>query len=159
MEAAMPVQRLREFLDRENVRYVSILHSTAFTAQEVAQSAHIPGNEMAKCVMIKMDGKMAMAVLPASFQVDFALLREAIGAEQVVLAKEREFSDLFPQCEPGAMPPFGNLYDIPVFVARSLTESESIAFNAGTHRELLRMPFTDYARLVKPEVIRFSVHE
>ena len=155
----MPVQRLKEFLDREGVKYVSILHSTAYTAQEVAQSAHIPGDEMAKCVMIKVDGKMAMAVLPASYQVDFGLLREAIGADHVTLAREREFADLFPQCELGAMPPFGNLYGMPVYVAQKLTEDDAIAFNAGTHRELIRLSYPEYARLVQPTVIRFSVHE
>lgn len=155
----MPVQRLKEFLDREGIKYVSILHSTAYTAQEVAQSAHIPGDEMAKCVMIKVDGKMAMAVLPASYQVDFGLLREAIGADHVTLAREREFADLFPQCELGAMPPFGNLYGMPVYVAQTLTEDDTIAFNAGTHRELIRLPLVDFQRLVQPTIIRFSVHE
>ncbi len=155
----MPVQRLKEFLDREGVRYVSILHSTAYTAQEVAQTAHISGDEMAKCVMIKVDGKMAMAVLPASYQVDFGLLREAIGADHVTLAHEREFIELFPQCELGAMPPFGNLYGMPVYVAVKLSDDESIAFNAGTHRELIRLPYADFVRLVKPTVLRFSVHE
>lgn len=155
----MPVQRLKEFLDREGIRYVSILHSTAYTAQEVAQTAHISGDEMAKCVMIKVDGKMAMAVLPASYQVDFGLLREAIGADHVTLAHEREFAELFPQCELGAMPPFGNLYGMPVYVAAKLSEDESIAFNAGTHRELIRLPYADFVRLVKPTVLKFSAHE
>lgn len=155
----MPVQRLKEFLDREGVKYVSILHSAAYTAQEVAQTAHIPGDEMAKCVMIKIDGKMAMAVLPASYQVDFGLLREAIGADHVTLAHERDFSDMFPQCELGAMPPFGNLYGLPVYVAKKLTEDDTIAFNAGTHRELIRLPYREYARLVQPTVLTFSVHE
>jgi Ala-tRNA(Pro) deacylase len=155
----MPVQRLKEFLDREGVKYVSILHSTAYTAQEVAQTAHIPGDEMAKCVMIKVDGKMAMAVLPASCQVDFGLLREAIGADHVTLAHERDFADLFPQCELGAMPPFGNLYGLPVYVAQKLAQDEVIAFNAGTHRELIRLGYADFDRLVKPTVLTFAVHE
>ncbi|MBE0642524.1 MAG: YbaK/EbsC family protein [Bacteroidetes bacterium] len=155
----MPVQRLKEFLDREGVKYVSILHSAAYTAQEVAQTAHISGDEMAKCVMIKIDGKVAMAVLPASYQVDFGLLREAIGADHVTLAHEREFSDMFPQCELGAMPPFGNLYGMPVYVAKRLTEDETIAFNAGTHRELIRLSYAEYSRLVQPTVLTFSVHE
>lgn len=155
----MPVQRLKEFLDREGVKYVSILHSTAYTAQEVAQTAHISGDEMAKCVMIKIDGTMAMAVLPASFQVDFGVLREALGVDKVTLARENEFAELFPHCELGAMPPFGNLYDLPVYVAASISKNDSIAFNAGTHRELLRMAYADYAQLVKPEIFRFSVHE
>ncbi|MFA6235038.1 MAG: YbaK/EbsC family protein, partial [Bacteroidota bacterium] len=128
-EDPMPAQRLKEFLDREGVRYVSILHSAAYTAQEVAQTAHISGDEMAKCVMINVDGKMAMAVLPASCQVDFGLLREALGADHVTLAHERDFSELFPQCELGAMPPFGNLYGMPVYAAQKLAEDDAIAFN------------------------------
>ncbi len=155
----MPVQRLKEFLDRESVRFVSILHSTAYTSQEIAQTAHISGDEMAKCVMINIDGKMAMTVLPASCQVDFGLLREAIGADHVTLAHERDFAELFPQCELGAMPPFGNLYGMPVYVAQKLTEDDVIAFNAGSHRELIRLPYVDFARLVKPTVLTFAVHE
>jgi len=153
----MAVQRLKNFLDSEDVRYVSITHSPAFTSQEIAASAHIPGKQMAKCVIVKIDGEIAMAVLPASYQVDFAQLRDVIGAGVVELAKEAEFRDHFPQCELGAMPPFGNLYGIPVYVARSLAEEDTIAFNAGSHRELLRLSYKDYERLVKPTVLKFSV--
>jgi Ala-tRNA(Pro) deacylase len=153
----MPVKKLREFLDRHQVKYVTISHSQAFTAQQVAASAHIPGREMAKTVMVKLDGKMAMAVLPASFQVDFDLLKEATGAGRVELAEEKEFKGLFPKCEVGAMPPFGNLYDMDVYVAESLTEDEEIAFNAGSHTELIRMAYNDFERLVQPTVMAFSM--
>lgn len=153
----MPVRRLKEFLDSHNIRYVTISHSRAFTAQETATSAHIPGKELAKTVMVKIDGKMAMAVLPASCKVDFDLLRKATGSGQAEIADEKEFKNLFPECEVGAMPPFGNLYGMDVFVARSLTEDEEIAFNAGSHRELVKMAYRDFERLVKPKVMEFSV--
>ncbi len=152
----MPVQRLKEFLDREAVRYVVISHSPAFTAQEIAAHAHIPGKELAKTVMVKIDGNMAMAVLPASRHVDFDAMEVAAGAGKIELATEAEFRDLFPQCELGAMPPFGNLYNLPVYAAVALAEDEDIAFNAGTHRELVRMKYKDYERLVKPRVLKFS---
>ncbi len=151
----MPVQKLKNFLDKNHVKYVSVRHSLAYTAQEVAASAHVPGVEMAKTVMIKVDGTMAMAVLPATAMVHVERLKEAIGVRAVELASESEFRDLFPGCETGAMPPFGNLYDIPVYVAEKLTEDESIAFNAGSHTELVRLSLGDYRRLVDPVVIDF----
>ena len=152
----MPVQKLKEFLDGHGVKYRVISHSSAFTAQEVAASAHIPGKELAKVVMIKVDGRMAMAVLPASCRVEFRLLKELTGAENVELASEKEFKDLFPGCEPGAMPPFGNLYGMDVFAADVLAEDDEIAFNAGTHSELIRLPYGDFERLAKPKVLKFS---
>jgi Ala-tRNA(Pro) deacylase len=152
----MPVQKLKEFLDREHVRYVSIIHSRAYTAQEIAASAHIPGKDLAKTVIVKVDGKMAMAVLPASYKVDFDLLKEATGAKKVELANEQEFQDKFPDCEVGAMPPFGNLYNMPVFAAHSLREDEEIAFNAGTHTELMKLTYADFERLAKPVLLKFS---
>lgn len=153
----MPTKILKEFLDKHNVKYTSITHSAAFTAQDVAASAHIHGKELAKTVIIKVDGKMVMAVLPASLKIDFRLLKEALYARTVELAEEREFADLFPECEVGAMPPFGNLYGIEVVVAESLTTDVTIAFNAGSHRELLMLPFADFERLVKPRIISFAV--
>ena len=106
----MPVRRLKNLLNTQNVKYVTISHSPAFTAQKTAASAHIPGKELAKTVMVKIDGKMAMAVLPASSRLDFGLLKAAAGAHEVGLATEEEFKDTFPECDVGAMPPFGNLY-------------------------------------------------
>ncbi len=153
----MPVKRLKEFLDSHNIKYVIISHSRAFTSRETAVSAHIPGKELAKTVIVKVDGKMAMAVLPASYNVDFDLLKKASGSGKVEIANEKEFKDLFPECEIGAMPPFGNLYGMDVFVAKSLTEDEEIAFNAGSHRELVKMSYKDFERLVKPKVVKFSV--
>jgi Ala-tRNA(Pro) deacylase len=106
--------------------------------------------------MVKIDGKMTMTVLPANYNIDFHLLQEVTGADQIELAPEKEFLNLFPNCEAGAMPPFGNLYGIDVLVAESLAEDEEIAFNAGSHRELIKMSYSDFERLVQPKVIRFS---
>lgn len=152
----MPVSKLRDFLDRENVPYVTISHSPAYTAQGIAATAHISGKELAKTVMLKVGGKMAMAVLPAPSKVDFDLIKNAIGTGDVQLATEAEFEGVFPGCEVGAMPPFGNLYGLAVFVADSLTEEEEIAFNAGSHTELIRLSYHDFARLVEPTVLKFT---
>jgi Ala-tRNA(Pro) deacylase len=153
----MLVKRLKDFLDRENVKYVSIYHSIAYTAQEIAASVHVKGKEMAKTVMVILDGKLAMTVLPASHQVDFEHLKRASGAQGVILATEKEFKDLFPDCDIGAMPPFGNLYGMDVFVSRVLTEDKEIAFNAGSHYELMRLAYKDFERLVNPKIADFSI--
>ena len=152
----MPAKRLKDFLDGKGVKYVTIGHSPAFTAQEIAASAHIPGKELAKTVMVKLDGTMAMAVLPASRAVDFDLLKDAAGAKEAELATEAEFLDLFPGCEAGAMPPFGNLYDVAVYADEGLAEDEEIAFNAGSHKELVRLAYADFARLVEPTLASFA---
>ncbi|MGH7627883.1 MAG: aminoacyl-tRNA deacylase [Gemmatimonadales bacterium] len=152
----MPVEALREFLDRNRIKYVIISHSPAHTAQEIAASAHIPGRAMAKTVIVKLDGRLAMAVLPASEMVDLELLADAAFARQAELAGEEEFGDRFPDCPLGAMPPFGNLYGMDVYVADSLAEDDEIAFNAGSFTELLQMAYPDYARLVKPRILRFG---
>ena len=152
----MPCKRLKEYLDEKEIKYVSIKHSISYTAQEIAASAHIKGKELAKTVLVKADGKMIMAVLPASHRVDFEALKFAMGVEKIRLANEQEFKDKFPECEVGAMPPFGNLYNIETFVAESLTEDEEIAFNAGTHTELIQMDYLDFERIVQPKIIRFA---
>ncbi len=153
----MPVKKLKDFLDKNRIKYVAIKHSMAYTAQEVALSAHIPGKEIAKTVILKKDGKIAMAVLPASRKIDFDLLKKETGAKSIELATEKEFKDLFTNCDVGAMPPFGNLYDMEVFVAKTLTEDDEIAFNAGTHTELIRMSYKDFERLVEPKILSFSL--
>jgi Ala-tRNA(Pro) deacylase len=152
----MPAATLKRFLDENHVRYVSIQHSPAFTAQETAASAHIPGRELAKTVMIKIDGVMAMAVLPSTTMLDPDRLRLAAGAREVALATEQEFQDRFPDCEVGAMPPFGNLYSMDVYSDETLAEDEHIAFNAGTHAELIQLDYEDFERLVKPVVTHLS---
>ena len=152
----MPAKKLKEFLDSEKVKYVTIGHSVAYTAQEIAASAHIPGQELAKTVVVKLDGEMVLAVLPATARVDLELLRKASGAKSAELARENEFAGIFPGCELGAMPPFGNLYGLEVFVAQRLTEDEQIAFNAGTHIELIQLSYADFERLVRPRVLKLS---
>ncbi|MCL6098654.1 MAG: YbaK/EbsC family protein [Bacteroidetes bacterium] len=152
----MPSKMLKEFLDKNKIKYVTIKHSLAFTAQEIAASAHIKGTEMAKTVLIKIDGKMAMFVLPASYKVNFDQLQETLGTKNIRLANEVEFKDKFSDCDVGAMPPFGNLYGLDVYVADVLAKDEEIAFNACTHTELIQMPYKDFERLVKPRLIKFS---
>ncbi|NTU68736.1 MAG: YbaK/EbsC family protein [Chlorobiaceae bacterium] len=153
----MPIRRLRDYLDSHQVRYFVISHSPAYTAQEIAASAHVSGKSFAKTVMVSVDGRMAMAVLPASRQLDFELLRALCGTRDVALAGEQEFGGLFPECEIGAMPPFGNLYGMEVYADDELDESEEITFNAGAHTELLRMSWPDYRRLVNPLLARLSL--
>ncbi|MDX1984392.1 MAG: YbaK/EbsC family protein [Bryobacteraceae bacterium] len=152
----MPANKLREFLDQKHVKYITIRHSVAYTAQEIASLTHIPGSELAKTVMVKMDGEMAMAVVPASQRVDLTLLKKVAGVDNVELATETEFKYRFPDCEAGAMPPFGNLYKMPVYSSEDLRLDEDIAFNAGTHSELVRLKYQDYERLVQPRVARIS---
>jgi Ala-tRNA(Pro) deacylase len=153
----MPIRRLREFLDSHAVRYFVVSHSPAYTAQEIAAAAHVPGKELAKTVIVNINGKMAMVVLPASRQLDFELLRDLTATRDVELAGEKEFAGLFPECEIGAMPPFGNLYGMDVYVSEELEEDDEIAFNAGSHNELLRLSFEDFRRLVHPKVARLAL--
>lgn len=152
----MPAQKLKNFLDEHKVKYVTITHSVAYTAQEIAALAHLPGKDLAKTVLIKLKGKLALAVLPASYKIDFDMLKKSLKTGEVRLANEQEFKDKFPGCEVGAMPPFGNLFGMETYVAASLVEDEEFAFNAGTHTELIRMQYRDFERLVKPTIIRFS---
>ena len=152
----MPVRKLKEFLDREKIKYVSIVHSTAYTAQEVAASAHITGKELAKTVIVQSDGKMAMAVLPANRKIVLQDLREVTGSDEVKFASEDEFKEKFQDCETGAMPPFGNLYGMEVYAAASLADNDEIAFNAGSHTEVIKMAYKDFERLVQPKVVSFT---
>jgi Ala-tRNA(Pro) deacylase len=152
----MPVDRLKKYLEENHVRYVTVSHSPAFTAQEIAASAHVPGKDLAKTVMVKLDGRMAMVVLPAPDKVSAARLKEITGALDVELATEREFAELFPRCEVGAMPPFGNLWGMEVFADSRLCDDETIIFNAGSHTELVKLAYADYERLVHPKIAALS---
>ncbi len=152
----MPVEKLKRFLDDNHVKYVVIRHSPAFTAQEVAASAHVPGRELAKTVLVRVDGRLAMAVVPASFHVDFGLLAGVAKAGKVELAGEDDFRDAFPGCEVGAMPPFGNLFGMDVYVDEILREDDEIAFSAGNHSELIRLRYEDFIRLSGAKVARIS---
>jgi Ala-tRNA(Pro) deacylase len=152
----MPSRRLKEYLDKNQVKYISIQHSPAYTSQEIAAESHVPGRILAKTVIVKIEGKMAMVVLPATRKVILQELRQALEAEKVTLATEAEFKELFPDCELGAMPPFGNLYNMEVYLSPELANNEEIAFNAGTHTELIKMSYKDFERLVQPKVISFT---
>lgn len=152
----MALTTLQRFLDSKQIKYIVISHSVAYTAQGIAALAHIPGRELAKTVIVKIDGGLAMAVVPASRHVDLNMLKAAAGAKSVELAAESDFKDHFPDCETGAMPPFGNLYQMPVIADESLAQDKEIAFNAGTHRELVRLAWEDFERLVTPKLAKIS---
>ncbi len=150
----MPLKTLKDYLESQKVQYESVAHYETYTSQETAQSARVPGQELAKTVIVKIGGKMAMAVLPASRKIDFTLLKAAVGNAE--LAAEQEFESIFPDCEVGAMPPFGNLYGMDVYVDEGLAQDENIAFNACSHIELIKLSYADFSRLVKPRVIRIA---
>jgi Ala-tRNA(Pro) deacylase len=152
----MPLSKLRDFLDRNQIKYLVISHSVAYTAQGIAALTHIKGKELAKTVMVMVDGRLAMAVVPASFRIDLHRVKKYLGADMVELATEQEFRGRFPDCDTGSMPPFGNLYGMDVFADESLAEDKEIAFNAGTHRELVRMNFADFYRLAKPIMFQLA---
>lgn len=150
------LKRLEEYLDGNTVNYRKLHHSPAFTAQETAASAHVPGKELAKTVVVKTDEGYALVVLPACFKINLKNLRSAMARKRVEIAEEKEFEKMFPDCEVGAMPPFGNLYSLPVYVAKALSDDEEIVFNAGTHTDMIRMSYRDFEKLVKPVVADFS---
>ncbi|NWF88708.1 MAG: YbaK/EbsC family protein [Ignavibacteriaceae bacterium] len=152
----MPAKKLKEFLDASKIKYVSISHSSAYTAMEIAAMAHVPGKDLAKTVMIKINGHMAMAVLPATHMIKMDLLKKVVGNENIRLATEQEFKDKFPDCEVGAMPPFGNLYGMEVYASSALKDDEEIVFNAGSHTELIKVSYKDFERLVNPKVAEIS---
>lgn len=155
----MPLEKLTTYLDKHDKKYVIIKHAPAFTAQEVAASAHIPGREMVKTVIVKASGEMKMITLPATHDVDFKALKNIFETDDIELASEDEFKSMFPDCELGAMPPFGHFYDLETYVAESLVESEEIAFNAGTHKELVKMNYSDFEELADPKVIPAGVRQ
>jgi Ala-tRNA(Pro) deacylase len=149
--------KLMGYLDEQGVKYVTIRHSPAYTAQEIAESAHVSGKDFAKTVMVKLDEGMAMAVLRGDDRLDVELLRTLAGARDARLADEAEFRDLFPGVDVGAMPPFGNLWELPVYADEALAADHEIAFNAGSHSTLLRLAWADYRRLVAPVVARIAL--
>ena len=154
----MPIlTRLKEFLDRNGVRYEVHAHRPAFTAQQVAAAEHVPGREVAKVVIVRDGDSFLMAVVPATHRVNLHQLAEASRATHPQLATEAEFTRLFPACEAGAMPPFGNLYGLPVWVDETVTRDQTIVFNAGTHEQSVHMEYADFARLVRPRVASFAI--
>jgi len=152
------LKKLKDYLEQNQVSYELGYHMRVYTAQEIAAAQHIPGKEMTKVVMVKANGKSAMLVLPASYRVDMKKLKGVLNCKKVGMVKEEEFQELFPDCEIGAMPPFGNLYNLEVWVDQVLSQDELIVFRAGSHVETLRIKYSDYVRLVSPKVGDFSVH-
>jgi Ala-tRNA(Pro) deacylase len=149
--------RLENYLRENRVPFEKQHHPRAVTAQEVAASEHVPGRMLAKTVMVLADGEMVMLALPAPYQVDLEKAAAALGVDEARLAEEEEFEDTFPDCEVGAMPPFGNLYGVPVYVEETLAEDETIVFRSGTHTETMSVSYSDFERLVEPTVAQFAL--
>lgn len=147
----MPSKNLTNYLDEHKVKYTTIAHTPAYTAQEIAASVHMPGMKIAKSVMVKIDGKLCILVEPANYKVNFKALQTELGAHSVELAHEYEFEDNFPGCETGAIPPIGELFDVDVYVDDVIKYQDEIAFSAGNHRELVKMRYSDFEKLVKPK--------
>lgn len=153
----MATRVLTEYLDNNDIYYHCYNHAPAVTAAEVAQSSHIPGRHMAKTLIVNVDGSLAMAVLPADQYMDPEKLRLALNAEHVRLASEKEFKDRFPFCETGGEPPFGNLYGMEVYVDDTLVNQDWIAFNAGSHTEVIKMGMGDFLRLSQASTCSFAM--
>jgi len=156
----MPILRkLKEILDQAKISYEVYNHPSAYTAQEIAASQHIPGREMAKVVILRVDGSLVMAVVPASKLVSIAMVKSSLGCRQATLATEDEFASSFPECEIGAMPPFGELFGLPVYVDPALEQDETIFFNAGNHQQTVRLKYKDFKALVKPQVVLLTAEK
>jgi Ala-tRNA(Pro) deacylase len=149
----MPVQQLKEFLDEAGVEYMCLSHPPAYTAQELAHHVKIAGDRVVKTVIIELDGKMAMLVMPATWRIRWDRLSRILDTDFIDLADEQEFKDRFPDCEVGAMPPFGNLFGMTVYCAEALTEQPELAFAAGSHSESVHMKTADFINLVQPMVL------
>ena len=147
-----------EFLDKSGVKYEVTKHEPAFTAQSMAAAEHEPGKYVAKPVIVKADGKYVMCVLSACYKIDLRALKSQLKAKSVELAEEKELAKIFPDCDVGAEPPFGNLYDLPTIMDKSLETDEHITFQGGTHEKAIRMSMDDYQKLVAPKVLEFSYH-
>ncbi len=153
----MPILRkLKVALDQAKISYEVYNHPKAITAQEIAATQHFSGKEMAKVVIIKIGGSFAMAVLPANRLVNFEKIKGELQTREASLATEEEFASLFPECETGAMPPFGNLFGLPVYADPSLEKHEHIFFNAGSHLQTVSMRYNDFKNLVQPEVFALT---
>ena len=152
----MLAPRLHHFLDERHVPYETLTHARTITAQETANAAQIGSRHFAKTVMVKVDGALAMVVMPAAYRTDLARLSRALDGASVELAGESEFRDAFPDCEVGAMPPFGNLYGMPVYADTRLSGEEQIAFNAGTHTDLVKMPYAEFEQLARPRMLHLA---
>ena len=152
----MPCEKLLEFLDQNEIKFEMHEHAQAYAARETAVKAGVPIRLFAKTVLVRLDGLMAMAVVPSDHKINFNLLRQAAEADTISLALESEFEARFPDCDLGAMPPFGILYDMAVYVDSHLAVVETMAFNAGTHTETITMAYTDFERLTTPHLAQFA---
>ena len=150
-------ERLEKYLKENDVAFELLTHGQAYTMQEVAAALHVPGTQVAKVVMVKADGEIVMLVLSAPARVDFRKVRDLLGAKEVSLAKEGEFADLFADCATGAMPPFGDLYGVPVYVDRGLAQEANIVFRVGTHRHTMKIAYADFSRLAQPILGEFGM--
>lgn len=155
----MSLNALKEFLDDHDVEYVIISHSKAYTTQRIAAAAHVSGKEIAKTVMLNIDGDLVMAVLPGNERVSVEKVKKILKAKEAKLADEAEFEKKFADCELGAMPPFGSLYDLKVIVDKKLTKDEHIYFNACSHWELIKMSYEAYAKLEQPHVASITFRD
>lgn len=149
-------ERLAEYLSQHGVPFKAMSHPTAYTAQEVAAAQGVSGKQLAKVVIVKADDRPVMLVLQASAMVDLRKAAQMLGAKSLVLAREGDFADLFPDSEVGAMPPFGNLYNVPVYVDEGLAAQEEIVFAVGTHTDTFRVRYADFARLASPTLGAFA---
>lgn len=150
----MPSQKLQEYLNQNQVKYTSIAHPIAYSTREISHLCHVPEHQLAKTVMLNVGHKMVMVVLPARYLLDFDILKKSFHENEVSLASESDFNKVFGDCELGAMPPFGNLYNIDVYVEKSLANNREIVFNAGTHTEVIKLQYSDFIKLVNPKVIK-----
>ena len=153
------LRRLKAYLDENEVKYEVLVHPETYRAPATAEALHVPGKEMAKVVMLKDGADDLMAVLPSTFKLDLHRLREVLSSQTIRLATEEEMAQVFPDCEVGMMPPFGNLYGLDVLVDGVLTEDEEIVFPAGTAREAIKMGYDDFEELVVPRIVEFSDRE
>ncbi len=153
----LSLNKLKQFLDNSLVAYEVLTHPVAFTAQQLAAVQHVKGKQLAKVVVARSGSEFIMIVLPAPYHVGLQRARDATGRQDLEIAHEYEFASLFAGCEPGAMPPFGNLYNVPVWVDESLAQDEEIVFNACTHTQAIRMKYSDFARLVHPTVAKLRM--
>lgn len=150
--------KLRDYLQKEHVPFQTLQHPEAFKASEIAGLLHVPGRQFAKCVIVKADGKYILCVIPATHVVDFDKLKALAKAKEIILVKEQEASRLFPDFEPGAEPPFGNLYSLPVYAEAILKKENEIVVNGGTHTDLVKIKWADFERLAKPVLGSFGKH-
>ena len=147
---------LKNYLDLKRIPYHHHAHPAAFTAGQLAATGHVPAEMVAKTVILKADGQFVMAVLPATTRINFSALGESLGSHYLRLATEYEFQELFPDSDIGAMPPFGNLYEVPVCAEQSLADHEEMLFSAGTHEDSIQMTYEDFAQTVRPKVCAFA---